>query len=63
MKSDVDIIGRAAANVTLKEDSACPLLQCWYGAQVSCVIPCRLQNALNLIALHEDGLVITPQAA
>ena len=63
MKSDVNIIGRAAANVTLKEDSACPLPQCWYGAQVSCVIPCRLQNALNLIALHEDGLVVTPQAA
>ena len=56
MKSDVDIIGRAAASVALKEDSACPLLQCWYGAQVSCVIPCRLQKALNLPCTKTDSL-------
>jgi hypothetical protein len=52
----MNIIGRAAANVTLKEDSACPLPQCWYGAQVFCVIPCRLQKALNLPCTKTNSL-------
>jgi hypothetical protein len=56
LKPDVNIIGHAAANVMLKDDSAWPLPQCWYRAQVSCVIPCRLQKALNLPCTKTDSL-------